>query len=150
VADVVRIEARGTDRAAELAARVRAAAREAGRDADAVRVLVDVVVVLGADAGDARARRGLLDGLAGERLEPSTVLYVGDADGLVDLARRWAPVVDGLTLRPASLHTDLPLLADAVLPALRRAGLAGKPAARATLRGSLGLPRPASRYAVAG
>jgi len=149
VADVVRIEARGTNCAAELRHQVRAAALAAGRDPALVRVLVDVVVLLGADAGAAQARREVLDGLAGTPFDPATVLHVGDAAGLVELATRWAPLVDGLTLRPASLLTDLPLLAD-TLPLLRREGLAGRPASGATLRDSLGLARPASRYAVAG
>jgi len=150
VADVVRIEARGVDRAAELVARVRTAAAEAGRDPQDVRVLVDLVVVLGADDGAARARRGLLDGLAGSAFAPATLQHVGDAASLVELVARWAPVVDGFTVRPASLRADLPLLADQVLPALRAAGLAAAAypvRTGSTLRDSLGLPRPASRYA---
>jgi len=149
VADVVRIEARGVDRAAELVARVRAAADAAGRDAQDVRVLVDLVVVLGDDDGAARARRGLLDGLAGTTFAPATLFHVGDTAGLVDLVGRWAPVVDGLTIRPASLRSDLPLLADEALPALRRAGLVADAYPGTTLRDSLGLPRPASRFAAA-
>ena len=51
-----------------------------------------------------------------------------------------------MRLLPAVLDVDLPVLARDVLPALRAARLTAVPRPGATLRESLGLPRPANRY----
>ena len=56
--------------------------------------------------------------------------------------------VDGFRLRPAVLPHDLTLITRALVPALRSRGLFRVGYPGGTLRDLLGLPRPASRYAV--
>ncbi|MFE6973128.1 LLM class flavin-dependent oxidoreductase [Streptomyces sp. NPDC057682] len=122
---------------------VRAAdAREAG----APLVLAEVEVVLDADGVPARDRLAALEedapwGTTGR------LRHIGSTDGLVDLVRALAGPVDGVRLHPAVLATDLPLLAAHVVPALAAAGLHRPPVPGATLRDTLGLPRPANRFA---
>jgi hypothetical protein len=71
----------------------------------------------------------------------------GSAEALIELLRALAGVVDGVWLRPADHLVDVPILIETVLPALAEAGLHRAPAAGATLRSTLGLPRPANRFA---
>lgn len=69
------------------------------------------------------------------------------AEELVGRLTRLAETVDGVRLQPTSA-ADLTVLAAQVLPRLREAGLHHPPAPGSTLRESLGLRRPANRYAV--
>ncbi|MEV6270044.1 LLM class flavin-dependent oxidoreductase [Kribbella sp. NPDC051936] len=67
---------------------------------------------------------------------------------LVEAIERWvAAGADGVHLRPASLELDVPVIAEQLLPALRERGLAGPGERAGSLRGRLGLRRPANRYA---
>ncbi len=78
----------------------------------------------------------------------SALRHVGSAAQLVELLRALSGVVDGVRLRPAVLAVDLPVLIAQVLPALRAEGLAQPwPRPGVTLRTTLGLPRPANRFA---
>jgi len=52
-------------------------------------------------------------------------------------------------MRPASLPHDLIQITDNLIPELRRRGRFRSAYESATLRGLLGLPRPADRYAIA-
>ncbi|MEZ0447143.1 LLM class flavin-dependent oxidoreductase [Cellulomonas sp. ICMP 17802] len=113
---------------------VRAAAADEGRE---VIVLLDVDVLLGTTDDDARARHEALDALEPWATD-AVVAGTGTAAAVLqDLVDRSG--ADGLTLRPLALATDLPLLGQVLAPA----------APGTTLRDSLGLPRPASRYAAA-
>jgi alkanesulfonate monooxygenase SsuD/methylene tetrahydromethanopterin reductase-like flavin-dependent oxidoreductase (luciferase family) len=73
--------------------------------------------------------------------------HVGSAEGLVALLTELAGAVDGVRLHPLVLDEDLPELSARVLPALFERGLATRPVPGASLRTTLGLPRPANRYA---
>lgn len=117
------------------------------REAGAPLVFADVEVVL--DAGrPAAARLAELDGAA-EWPASGAVRHVGSPEQLVDLLGRLAESVDGVRLHPAVLAVDLPVLTERVLPKLAAAGLTRAPRAGATLRETLGLPRPANRFAAA-
>ena len=70
--------------------------------------------------------------------------YTGDPAGLVPFLAQLD--LDGVRLHPAA--EDLPLLNQEVLPELRRRGLLTPPEPGATLRSTLGLPRPENRFAV--
>ncbi|MFI2363489.1 LLM class flavin-dependent oxidoreductase [Promicromonospora sp. NPDC019610] len=118
---------------------------------------VDLEVVLDAGGRTGADRLAVLDAStpAGVRSPWDTraLRYAGDAAGLVALLTELATPgpdgrrpVDGVRLLPAVLDVDLPVLARDVLPALRAARLTAPPRAGATLRESLGLPRPANRY----
>ncbi|MFB4419714.1 LLM class flavin-dependent oxidoreductase [Streptomyces sp. QL37] len=132
-ADVVLV---GRPGLAEVAARA-ATAREAG----APLVFAEVEVVLDA-AAPAADRLAELDAAAG-RPETGRLRHVGSAEALLDLLRELAESVDGVRLHPAVLAVDLPVLAERVLPKVTGAG----PWAGTTLRETLGLVRPANRFA---
>lgn len=90
-----------------------------------------------------------LAGLDAHRPWPDSgrLRYVGDAPGLVALLAALADVADGVRLLPSSLDDDLPELSRLVVPALAARHLATRPLAGASLRTTLGLPRPENRYA---
>jgi hypothetical protein len=73
--------------------------------------------------------------------------HAGLAAGLVALLTELAGAVDGVRLHPLVLDEDLPVLSARVLPALFERGLASRPVPGSSLRTTLGLPRPANRYA---
>ncbi|MHA7985039.1 LLM class flavin-dependent oxidoreductase [Rathayibacter sp. CAU 1779] len=74
-------------------------------------------------------------------------LVADAAPVLVHLLSALAGVADGVRLFPARLDQDLDELGRAVLPELRARGLFRSPRAGDTLRTSLGLDRPANRFA---
>lgn len=129
---------------ADLAA-VTAAAREA-RLAGAPRVVVDLAVTLDTAIATGADRLGSLDDLAGGTTATG-LRWTGPAAGLVDLLRTLRGVVDGVRLLPAVLDEDLPVLVRHVLPALRVSRSVPTPRPGSTLRDTLGLPRPANRFA---
>ncbi|WP_326667501.1 LLM class flavin-dependent oxidoreductase [Streptomyces sp. NBC_01257] len=138
-ADVVLV---GRPDAAALAARA-AEARAAG----APLVFAEVEVVLDADT-PATDRLAALNEAA-DWPESGRLRHVGSAEALVQLLRELAESVDGVRLHPAVLAVDLPVLTEQVLPALAAAGLHRAPRPGNTLRETLGLPRPANRFAAA-
>ncbi|MFE4958225.1 hypothetical protein ACFRCW_30285 [Streptomyces sp. NPDC056653] len=81
--------------------------------------------------------------------ESGRLRRVGSPEALVELLRKLAESVDGVRLHPAVLAVDLPVLAERVLPRLAEAGLRRAPRPGSTLRETLGLPRPTSRFAAA-
>jgi alkanesulfonate monooxygenase SsuD/methylene tetrahydromethanopterin reductase-like flavin-dependent oxidoreductase (luciferase family) len=137
-ADIVLVS--GSDLAAVVAAATHA------REAGAAMVFAEVEVVL--DAAEPATPRLAL--LADSTPWPAAgrLRHVGSATALVELLRRLADAVDGVRLHPAVLAVDLPVLAEQVLPALAAAGLHRAPRAGDTLRSTLGLPRPANRFAI--
>jgi len=145
----------GSDVAAVRAASRAATAERTGEPDRADRAhsaVVDLEVVLDADNRSATARLAELDAAtpAGARTGwgSGALRYTGDAPGLAGLLAELAATGDvaGVRLLPAVLDVDLPVLSRDVLPALRAARLTAAPRAGATLRESLGLPRPANRY----
>ena len=79
--------------------------------------------------------------------ESSRLEYVGPATGFVELLADLAAHADGVRLFPTVIDEDLPVLARYVLPALFKSGVAHRPVPGSSLRGNLGLVRPANRYA---
>ncbi|RLP75278.1 nitrilotriacetate monooxygenase [Mycetocola tolaasinivorans] len=113
--DVVFLDARGPQ---EVSARA-AAARAAG----ARSVIQDVRVVLAADS-DAAARRLAELEAAGEWNEDRpALLFAGTPAALTELLAGIADHVDGVRLLPAVNDVDIPLLSQAVLPALAERGV---------------------------
>ncbi|MFF4260131.1 LLM class flavin-dependent oxidoreductase [Streptomyces sp. NPDC001663] len=76
--------------------------------------------------------------------------HVGTAAELTGLLRELSRVVDGVRLHPLVLDEDLPVLSRLVLPELVDQRLAARPLPGTSLRATLGLERPANRYAAAG
>jgi alkanesulfonate monooxygenase SsuD/methylene tetrahydromethanopterin reductase-like flavin-dependent oxidoreductase (luciferase family) len=136
--------------AARIVDEVRAAQAAAGRAAETVHVFGDVVVHLDGDAAAAGARRARLDETAGEEHRSDALVFAGTPAQLADLLEQWAAAgLTGFRLRPATLPHDLAQITRGVVPELQRRGLFRTAYEAATLRGLLGLPRPANRYATA-
>lgn len=110
----------------------------------AARVFVDLAVTLDADGTTGADRLATLDSVAPDVAD--AVRYTGSAAGLVDLLLSLRGVVDGVRILPSVIDDDVPVLVRDVLPALRVARAVPTPRPGATLRDTLGLPRPTSRF----
>jgi alkanesulfonate monooxygenase SsuD/methylene tetrahydromethanopterin reductase-like flavin-dependent oxidoreductase (luciferase family) len=145
-ADVVRVAAADLAAAHSARQRVRAAVAAAGRDPDDVAVLLDVEVLLGADAGNARRELDALD--AHHELAASSLRVVHTADALVDMIAEAVAsgAADGVTVVPLVLPGGLRMIADDVTPRLVDRGLRPPVAPGTTLRDRFGLPRPANHF----
>ncbi|MFF0141967.1 LLM class flavin-dependent oxidoreductase [Streptomyces sp. NPDC005227] len=111
-------------------------------------VLADVEVAL--DTPNATGAERVADL---ERYGPWTdhgrLRLTGTADQLVSLLVELSAVVDGVRLHPLVIDEDLPVLSQLVLPALSARRLNTRPLPGASLRSTLGLERPANRFAAA-
>jgi alkanesulfonate monooxygenase SsuD/methylene tetrahydromethanopterin reductase-like flavin-dependent oxidoreductase (luciferase family) len=98
----------------------------------------------------ALTRRRRLDDLAGVEYHSDAEIFVGTPEQLADVLQEWHGAgLSGFRLRPAALPHDLTQIADGLVPELRRRGLFRTAYAADTLRGALGLARPANRYQIA-
>ena len=96
------------------------------------------------------ARKQRLDERAGAEYRSDARIYTGTAADLADLLQDWqAAGLSGFRLRPAALPHDLTHITERLVPELQRRGLFRTAYEADTLRGLLGLGRPANRYAVA-
>jgi alkanesulfonate monooxygenase SsuD/methylene tetrahydromethanopterin reductase-like flavin-dependent oxidoreductase (luciferase family) len=139
---------RDTADAARIVAEVRSAQAAAGRAEETVHVFGDLVAFLDDDVATARARRDRLDELAGAEFASDAAVFVGTPSGLADLLTDRAQAgLTGFRLRPAALPHDLRQVTAGLVPVLQRRGLFRSAYEATTLRGLLGLPRPANRYA---
>ena len=150
VADLGFITPHDHAEAVSITSEIDGARRSAGRH-DAVRVVADILVVLADTESQARARKEQLDEWAGAELHSDAEIFVGTPTGLVDRIEELAPrdhepSISGVRLRPAVLPDDLGALAG-VTEELAARGRFRTAYATDTLRGHLGLARPANRYA---
>jgi alkanesulfonate monooxygenase SsuD/methylene tetrahydromethanopterin reductase-like flavin-dependent oxidoreductase (luciferase family) len=149
-ADVGFVTPRDAAHAAEIVAEIRAGQARAGREGQTVHVFGDLVVFLDETETAAVARKQRLDELAGAEYHSDARVYTGTAAGLADLLQDWqAAGLSGFRLRPAALPHDLIYLTERLVPELQRRGLFRARYQADTLRGLLGLARPANRYAAA-
>ncbi|MFF4308646.1 LLM class flavin-dependent oxidoreductase [Streptomyces sp. 900105755] len=133
-----------------IVAEIRAEQEAAGRAGDTVHVFGDLVVFLDDDRAAATARKERLDALDGGEYTSDARIFTGTAAELADLLEEFA--AEGLTgfrLRPAVLGHDLPRITADLVPELQRRGRFRTAYEADTLRGLLGLARPANRYAAA-
>lgn len=131
----------------EVTALVGAIAAPRPADAAAVRVFADLVVFLDDTTDAARARHERLDELAGSEYRSDAEIFAGTPGQLADLLEAWHTAgATGFRLRPAALPHDLQQITDVLVPELQRRGLFRQSYEASTLRGLLGLPRPANRY----
>jgi alkanesulfonate monooxygenase SsuD/methylene tetrahydromethanopterin reductase-like flavin-dependent oxidoreductase (luciferase family) len=158
-ADIGFITPRDRAGAARIVDEVRTEQRQAGRADEALHVFADLVVFLDDSAAAASARRERLDEEAGAPYSSDAHIFAGTPAQLADLLLDWREAgLAGFRLRPAALPRDLDQVTTALVPELQRRGAfrtaypdaaypdGGWPG---TLRGLLGLPRPANRYATA-
>ena len=149
-ADIGFVTPRDAARAAEIVAEIRAEQASAGRAGEVVHVFGDLVVFLDHSESAAAARKQRLDERAGAEYRSDALVYTGTAAGLADLLADWqAAGLAGFRLRPAALPHDLTYVCERLVPELQRRGLFRTGYEAGTLRGLLGLGRPANRYAAA-
>ncbi|PPH19172.1 MULTISPECIES: LLM class flavin-dependent oxidoreductase [unclassified Rathayibacter] len=147
-ADVVFATPQNAADAERILQEIAEAERGAGRTGERLRVLADLVVVLDTPAESAAARLSRLDAL-GRPLTGDAAVAAGSAASVADRIAELSRLgYDGVRLRPAVLATDLPLIADDLVPELRRRGLLVGTEEGRTLRSALGLPTSIpNRYA---
>ena len=115
-----------------------------GRD---VHVFGDLVVVLADTAAAAAGRRARLDDVA--PYVSDAEVFTGTPAELAGLLLDWQRAgLTGFRLRPATLPHDLLQITRGLVPELQRRGAFRTAYEADTLRGLLGLPRPANRYAL--
>lgn len=147
-ADLVYITPVDATDAARIVDTVRTLEKIERFEPDQVRILADLVVLLEPDAADARRRLARWDDLDGEPFASDAAVHATDPESLADRIAELADAgIDGVRLRPASVHRDLPAIGDLLIPALRRRGLVDERPRGGTLRDRLGLDRPRNRYA---
>ncbi|MDH6283716.1 hypothetical protein [Prescottella agglutinans] len=122
---VHRIRAVDLREAQQTRSRIRGQVAAEGRDPDTVAVLVDVETLISADSRSARVELALLDETLGVPHQPSSLSYIGTAQGLASLVAdiHAADVADGVTLLPLALPKVLGHVVDGTLPWLERRGL---------------------------
>ncbi|MFD8718833.1 LLM class flavin-dependent oxidoreductase [Streptomyces sp. NPDC059629] len=149
-ADVGYVTPHDTADARAIVAEIRAEQEAAGRAGDTVHVFGDLVVFLDDDPATAAARKDRLDALDGGALTSDARIFTGTAAQLADLLEEFAAQgLSGFRLRPAVLGHDLPRITQDLVPELQRRGRFRTAYEADTLRGLLGLSRPANRYAAA-
>jgi alkanesulfonate monooxygenase SsuD/methylene tetrahydromethanopterin reductase-like flavin-dependent oxidoreductase (luciferase family) len=149
-ADVGFVTPRDAAQAAGIVAEIRAEQAGAGRAAQTLHVFGDLVVFLDETETAAVARKQRLDERAGTEYRSDALIFAGTAAGLADLLQDWqAAGLSGFRLRPGALPHDLTQLTGQLVPELQRRGLFRAGYEAGTLRGRLGLNRPANRYAAA-
>jgi alkanesulfonate monooxygenase SsuD/methylene tetrahydromethanopterin reductase-like flavin-dependent oxidoreductase (luciferase family) len=149
-ADVGFVTPRDTAHAAEIVAQIRTEQARVGRAAQTLHVFSDLVVFLDETEAAAVARKQHLDERAGTEYRSDARIYIGTAAGLADLLQDWQTAgLSGFRLRPAALPHDLTHVTERLVPELQRRGLFRARYEADTLRGLLGLARPANRYAAA-
>ena len=102
------------------------------------------------DPAAARDRRTRLDGLAGYPYTSDAEIFTGTPGQLADLLlERRRAGLSGFRLRPGVIGHDLQQITRRLVPELQRRGAFRRTYEADTLRGLLGLARPANRYATA-
>ncbi|CAM5560039.1 LLM class flavin-dependent oxidoreductase [Streptomyces aurantiogriseus] len=149
-ADVGYVTPHDADQARAIVAEIRAEQEAAGRAEEPLHVFADLVVFLDDDPAEAAARRDRLDTLAGEEYTSDARIFTGTPAQLADLLQELqAAGLTGFRLRPAVAGHDLPAITRGLVPELQRRDAFRRAYEADTLRGLLGLPRPANRYAAA-
>ncbi|MGW1288478.1 LLM class flavin-dependent oxidoreductase [Streptomyces sp. NPDC001118] len=147
-ADIGYVTPRDADQARAIVAEIRAGQQTAGRAGDTLHVFGDLVVFLDDSRAQAEARRDRLDALAGEPYTSDARIFTGTATQLADVLEELATGgLTGFRLRPAVAGHDLPRISRDLVPELQRRGRFRDAYEADTLRGLLGLARPANRYA---
>jgi len=150
VTDVGYVTPHDADHARAIVEEIRAAQTAAGRADEPVHVFGDLVVFLDERAAAAADRKGRLDELAGGDYNSDATVFVGTPAGLADLLEEWQQAgVSGYRLRPGTIPHDLEAITRGLVPELQRRGVFRRSYESDTLRGLLGLSRPANRYAAA-
>ncbi|HUK68531.1 MAG TPA: LLM class flavin-dependent oxidoreductase [Streptosporangiaceae bacterium] len=149
-ADIGYVTPRDAGHGRAIIAEIRSAQQAAGRAEETVQVFGDLVVFLDEDASAAADRKARLDELAGYRYASDAAVFTGTPSQLADLLQDWQESgLSGFRLRPGAIPGDLEVITRGLVPELQRRGAFRDAYGADTLRGLLGLGRPANRYATA-
>jgi alkanesulfonate monooxygenase SsuD/methylene tetrahydromethanopterin reductase-like flavin-dependent oxidoreductase (luciferase family) len=133
---------------AEQARAIVAELRELRGTGEPLHLFGDLVVFLDERPGAAADRRARLDELAGAPYTSDARIFAGTPAELADLLLELRDAgLTGFRLRPAVHGHDLPGITGGLVPELQSRGAFRTAYEASTLRGLLGLPRPANRYA---
>jgi len=147
-ADVGYVTPRDADHAKQIVAEIHAAGRQL---ADPVHIFADLVVFLGPSEAAAADRKARLDELAGRAYTSDATIFTGTPARLADLLIEWQRSgLSGFRLRPGAIPDDVEAITRELVPELQRRGSFRTTYEADSLRGLLGLNRPASRYASVG
>jgi alkanesulfonate monooxygenase SsuD/methylene tetrahydromethanopterin reductase-like flavin-dependent oxidoreductase (luciferase family) len=115
-----------------------------------VHIFADLLVFLSRYATSGADRQARLDELAGYEYTGDAAVFAGTPSQLADLLQDWQQAgLSGFRLRPGAIPEDLDAITRDLVPELQRRGVFRAAYEPGTLRGRLGLARPASRYATA-
>jgi alkanesulfonate monooxygenase SsuD/methylene tetrahydromethanopterin reductase-like flavin-dependent oxidoreductase (luciferase family) len=149
-ADLVFVTPQDAADAAAIVREVRAAEAGVRRTGPPLHIIGDLLVFLDDDPVLAAARRARLDERAGREYRSDALIFTGTAAQLADLLADWQSAgLAGFRLRPAAIPADLDQITRLLVPELRDRALVPEKYESSTLRGLLGLARPANRYASA-
>ncbi|MDQ7908276.1 LLM class flavin-dependent oxidoreductase [Phytohabitans sp. ZYX-F-186] len=110
-------------------------------------VFADLVVFLDGTPSRATDRKKRLDAWDGAPYASDAAVFTGTPAQLADVLLDWhAAGIAGFRLRPGAIPHDLTAITRGLVPELRRRGAFRREYEATTLRGLLGLPRPANRY----
>jgi alkanesulfonate monooxygenase SsuD/methylene tetrahydromethanopterin reductase-like flavin-dependent oxidoreductase (luciferase family) len=113
-----------------------------------VHIFADLVVFLGPTVAAAAERKARLDELAGYAYTSDATVFTGTPAQLAGLLIDWRRAgLSGFRLRPGAIPDDLEAITRELVPKLQLRGAFRTEYQAGTLRGRLGLPRPANRYA---
>lgn len=147
-AEVGYVAARDDDGTRAAVAAILRAREAAGSAGDPLHLFGELTVFLDADAPAAAARLARLDALAGAPYAGDGAVFTGNPGQLADLIlERRTAGLSGFLLRPGVIAHDLPAITRGLVPELQRRGAFRREYGADTLRGLLGLERPANRYA---
>ncbi|MER7722584.1 LLM class flavin-dependent oxidoreductase [Streptomyces sp. NPDC096323] len=147
-ADIGYVTPHDAEQARDIVDEIRTEQAAGGRAAEPLHIFGDLVVFLDDDPAVATARRDRLDGLAGDPYTSDAKVFTGTPAQLADLLLQWQRSgLSGFRLRPAVTGHDLPAITRRLVPELQRRGAFRTAYEADTLRGLLGLARPANRYA---
>ncbi|MEH0416922.1 LLM class flavin-dependent oxidoreductase [Streptomyces sp. B21-083] len=147
-ADIGYVTPFDTGQARAVVEEIRTEQTVAGRDGELLHIFGDLLVFLDDDPAQAAARRERLDALAGYEYAGDAPIFTGTPAQLADLLQELASTgLSGFRLRPAVAGHDLPAITRRLVPELQRRGVFRQAYEADTLRGLLGLDRPANRYA---
>lgn len=149
-ADIGYVTPHDAGQARAIVAAVRAEQEAAGRAEEPLHLFGDLVVFLDNDPAAAVARKERLDALAGYPYTSDAKVFTGTPMQLADLLQELQQAgLTGFRLRPAVVGHDLPAITRGLVPELQRRDAFRHSYEADTLRGLLGLARPANRYAAA-
>jgi alkanesulfonate monooxygenase SsuD/methylene tetrahydromethanopterin reductase-like flavin-dependent oxidoreductase (luciferase family) len=148
-ADVGFVTPRDAEHAREIVTEIREVSRPGDSGpASPVRIFADLVVFLGSTVEEAAERKARLDEHAGYVYTSDATVFTGTPAQLAGLLLEWERAgLSGFRLRPGVLPDDLEMITRELVPRLQRRDAFRTAYESGTLRGLLGLSRPASRYA---